>query len=153
MSILNRIVKSPLTKVSVRQRGIWSFVPVPTTNALLETENYSLYQTKFEFGLVAQKQTNPGNIAKLGSKSDLLVVYKDLTLGIMPLATYKRQIEKPQVARITQPVTSTSKDRNKKLEEQGQKLVQPRSNTVVTPRATKLSRPKYNPKDERGSRY
>jgi hypothetical protein len=154
MSLTNRIPKSPLTKVSVNIRGVWKFVPTPIPqSAVFTTENFTLHQTKFEFGLVSAKQSDPTKLAKLGSKTDLLVVYKDLTLGIMPRAKYKRLYERQNVVQQTQAVSSTSKSRDKKLEEQGQKLVPLRSNTVVTPRATKLERPRYNPKDERGSRY
>lgn len=153
MSLLNRIPESRLTRLVVKRQGRWSFVTIPSIAPVYRGTNFRIHQTKYEFGLVAANQTSATQIKKYGSKSDLLVVHSDGTLGIISREAYKRRYEKTPTVPETNPVSSSSKQAKNKIEEQSKKYIDPRSNTIPVERATKLSRPAYNPKDERGSRY
>jgi hypothetical protein len=153
MSLINRIPESPLTRLAVKNQGKWVFILVPQSNFVLETDTARVFNSSVEFGLVAAKQTNPAKISRYGSISDMLVVRNNGTLDIISNKEFTRRYTKSATPTVTQPITIRSSAGVKKLEEQAQKQVPLRSNTVAAPRANKVERPPYNPQDERGSRY
>ena len=153
MSLINRIPEAPLTRLSIKNKGKWIFILVPTTNAIYSDNNMRIFTAGVEFGLVASKQSNPAKISRYGSTSDLLIVRANGTLDTISNKEYIRRYKKSSEPWVTKPVTIKTARSRKKLEEQAQKLVPRPSNTVPAPRATKVERPTYNPQDERGSRY